>query len=79
MKLTPEKDRFRNGAFAPDESKFEKPEIGPYWEPGVRARFGRKLQQIFPLPSNSSEPENFRIVLRKIQARFDKPPVPGDG
>jgi hypothetical protein len=79
MKLMPEKDRFRDGALAPDESKFEKPEIGPFRETVVRARFGRKLQRIFPLPPNSSEPENFRILLRKIQAKFDQPPVSGDG
>jgi hypothetical protein len=45
----------------------------------VRAHFGRKLEHIFPLPSNSSEPENIRLLLRKIHAKFDKPPVPGDG
>ena len=78
MKLMPENDRFPDGALAPDESKFEIPEIGPFRETAVCARFGRKLQQIFPLPSNSSEPENVRILLRKIQAKLDKPPVPGD-
>lgn len=79
MKLTAENDRFQDGALAPDESKFEKPEIGPFREMAVCAQFGRKLQQIFPLPSNNSEPENVRILLRKIQARLDKPPIPGDG
>ncbi len=79
MKLTPESDRFQGGALAPSESKFEKPEIGPIREITVCARFSRKLQKIFPLPSNSSEPENVRIQLRKIQAMLDKPLVPGDG
>jgi hypothetical protein len=79
MKLTPEKNGFRDGALAPAESKFEKPEIGPFRETVVRAHFGRKLEHIFPLPSNSSEPENIRLLLRKIHAKFDKPPVPGDG
>jgi hypothetical protein len=74
-----EKDHFRDDAWTSDESKFEKPEIGPIWETAVRTHFGRKLQQVFPLPSNSSEPENVRILLRKIQARFDKPPIPRDG
>ncbi|MDQ6702902.1 MAG: hypothetical protein M3Z96_07275 [Pseudomonadota bacterium] len=77
MKLTPENDRFQGGALAPDESKFEKFEIGPFRDTAVCAHFGRKLQKIFPLPSGSSEPENVRILLRKIQAKLDKPPVPG--
>jgi hypothetical protein len=76
MRLTPENDRFQGDALAPFESKFEKPEIGPFRETTVCARFGHKLQKIFPLPSNSSEPENVRILLRKIQAKLDKPPVP---
>ncbi|MGH9676204.1 MAG: hypothetical protein ACRD36_03805 [Candidatus Acidiferrum sp.] len=79
MKLTPEYDCFQGGALAPDESKFEKPEIWPFRETMVRAHFGRKLQKIFPLPSSSSEPEDVRILLLKIQAKLDKPPVPGNG
>ncbi len=79
MRLTAENDRFQGDALAPDESKFEKPEIGSFRGTTVRAHFGRKLQKIFPLPANSSEPENVRILLRMIQARLDKPPVPGDG
>lgn len=79
MKLTARNGRFEGDALAPDESKFEKPEIGPFRETAVCAHFGRKLQKIFPLPSNSSEPEIVRILLRKIQAKLDKPPGPGDG
>jgi hypothetical protein len=79
MKLTPENDCFQGDALAPDESKFEKPEIGSFRDTTVCAHFGRKLQKIFPLPGNSSEPENVRVLLRKIQAKLDKPPVPGDG
>ena len=71
MKLAPENVTFRGGALAPDESKFEKPEIGSFRETTVCAHFGRKLQKIFPLPLNSSEPENVRILLRKIQAKLD--------
>ncbi len=78
MILTPEYDRFQDGALAPDESRFEKPEIWPFRETAVCAHFGRKLQKIFPLPSNSSEPENVRILLRKIKAKLDNPPIPGD-
>ncbi|MGH6867961.1 MAG: hypothetical protein ACREDA_03600 [Methylocella sp.] len=79
MKLMPGNDRFGGDALTPEESKFEKPEIGPFRETAVCAHFGRKLQKIFPLPSGSSEPEIVRILLRKIQAKLDRPPVPGDG
>ena len=77
MKLTPENVCFQGGALAPDESKFEKPEIG-FRDATVCAHFGRKLQKIFPLPCNNSEPDNVRILLLKIQAKLDKLPVPGD-
>lgn len=79
MTLTQENDRFLGDALAPDESKFEKPEIGSFRETTVRAHLGGKLQKIFPLPSNSSEPENVRILLGKIQAKLDQPSVSGDG
>jgi hypothetical protein len=79
MKFMVENDCFQGGALAPDESKFEKAEIGSLRETKVCAHFGRKLQKIFPLPSNSSEPENVRILLRKIQAKLDKLLVPEDG
>jgi hypothetical protein len=79
MKLMPENGRFHGRALAPGESKFEKPEIGPFREPMVCAHFGGKLQKIFPLPSTSSEPENVRILLHEIQAKLDRPPLAGDG
>jgi hypothetical protein len=79
MILTLENDRFQRGALAPDESKFEKLEFGPFRETAVCAHFGWKLQKIFPLPPGSSEPENVRILLRKIHAKLDNPPVPGEG
>lgn len=74
-----ENDCSPGGALAPGESRFEKPEVGSFRETTACAHFGRKLQKIFPLPSNSSEPENVRILLLKIQAKLDKPPIPGDG
>ena len=74
MKLMAENGHFQGDALAPDESKFEKPEIGFFREATVCAHFGRKLQKIFPLPCNSSEPENVRILLRKIQAKLDNSP-----
>ena len=51
MKLMAENGHFQGDALAPDESKFEKPEIGFFREATVRAHFGRKLQKIFPLPA----------------------------
>ena len=78
MRLTPTNDRFLGDAMAPDESKFEKLEIGCFRETPVRAHFGRNLQKIFPLPATGSEPENVRVLLQKIQARLDKPPGSGD-
>lgn len=78
MKLTLKNNSFPGGALAPEESRFEMPEIGPLRETAVCAHFGRKLQKIFPLPSGNSEPENVRILLRKIQATLNKFPVPGD-
>jgi len=74
MKLMAENGHFQGDALAPDESKFEKPEIGFFREATVCAHFGQKLQKIFPLPCNSSEPENVRILLRKIQAKLDNSP-----
>jgi hypothetical protein len=79
MKIMAEKSRFQGGAMAPDESKFENPLIGFFPETTVRAHFGRKLQKIFPLPANSSEPENVSVLLRMIQSKLDEPPVPRDG
>jgi hypothetical protein len=77
MKMMAGNDRFQGDGLAPEESRFEKLEIGSSRATTVCAHFGRKLQKTFPLPSNS-EPENVRILLRKIQAKLDKPPVPGD-
>jgi hypothetical protein len=78
MKVMPKIDRLQCGAL-PDESRFEKPEIGPFRETAGCAHFGWKLKKIFPLPSASSEPENVLILLRKIQAKLDNPRVPGEG
>jgi len=78
MRLTLENGCFQADASTPDESKFEKPEIWSFREATVCAHFGRKLQKIFPLPCNSSEPDNIRILLRKIKAKLDNPPIPGD-
>jgi hypothetical protein len=79
MKIMTENGRFQGGALAPDESKFEKPDIWPFRETTMCAHFGRKLQKIFPLPSTSSEPENVRILLHEIRAKLDEQHRPGDG
>jgi len=79
MKIMAENGRFQGDGLALDESKFEKPEIGSLRETKVCAHFGRKLQKTFPLPSNNSEPETVRILVRKVQAKLDKLLVPEDG
>jgi hypothetical protein len=79
MKIMAEDGRFQGDGLASDESKFEKPEIGFLRETKVCAHFGRKLQKTFPLPSNNSEPETVRILVRKVQAKLDKLLVPEDG
>ena len=71
MKIMTVNGRFQGGALAPDESKFEKPDIWPFRETTMCAHFGRKLQKIFPVPSTSSEPENVRILLHKIRTKLD--------
>jgi hypothetical protein len=38
----------------------------------VCAHFGRKLQKIFPLPSNSSEPENVLILIRMSSSSYER-------
>lgn len=78
MKSASENNHFLSGAVAPGESKFEKPEAEPFFETSFCAHFGRKLQKIFPLPPDSSEPENVRILLRKIQATLNNLPAPQD-
>ena len=70
MKSTSEAERFRGCALAMNESKFEQPDIGPFCETAVRAHFGKKLEKLFPLPPENSEPENIRLLLRKIQAKL---------
>jgi hypothetical protein len=79
MEIMAENGRFQGDGLASHESKFEKSEIGSLRDTRVCAHFGRKLQKIFPLPSNSSEPETVRILLRKIHAKLDKLLVPEDG
>jgi hypothetical protein len=65
-----ETEHFRVGALAANESKFERPDIGSFCEAAVRAQFGRKLEGLFPLPPENSEPENIRLMLRKMQAKL---------
>jgi hypothetical protein len=78
-KLVPESKDFPIGALASSESRFEQPDTGPFCSNGVRAYFGRKLQRLYPLPPDSSEPANVRKLLRRIEAELEKPPVPGNG
>lgn len=77
VKLAPENDHLQCGASAPDKSRFEKLEIAPFGATVVFA-VGWKLQKIFPVPPGSSEPDKISILLRKINAKLDNAPVPGD-
>jgi hypothetical protein len=77
MKSKLKRDRFLGGAMGPGESRFETFEPGPALERASYAHFGPKLRMIFPLPSESSEPEDVRILLSEIQARLSKV-SPGD-
>jgi hypothetical protein len=63
---------------APGESRFEKFETGLFFETSAYAHFGRKLQKIFPVPPESSEPKDVRVLLSRIQAKLNKFPVPGE-
>jgi hypothetical protein len=77
MKSTLKSDRFPGGS-APERSRFETIEPGPFFKTSACAEFGRKLQKIFPLPPESSEPEDVRALLKKIQAKLNTFPFPGN-
>jgi hypothetical protein len=77
MKSKLKRDRFLGGAMGPGESRFETFEPGPALERASYAHFGPKLRMIFPLPPESSEPEDVRILLSEIQIRLSKV-SPGD-
>jgi|GEM_PF-2550350 hypothetical protein len=52
------------------ESRFEQAEIGPVSEAAARAYFGRKLERLFPLPAEHSEPPAMRQLLREIETKL---------
>ena len=79
MKPASKNSHFRAGTVAPGESRFEKFETGFLYEASTYAPFGRKLQKIFPLPPESSEPEDVRVLLSEIQAKLNNFPVPEEG
>ena len=79
MKSKSRHDHFSVGAVAPEESRFEKFETGFFFETFAYAHLSRKLQKIFPLPPECSEPEDVRILLSTIQEKLSKFPVPGEG
>jgi hypothetical protein len=70
MKSTTQHDPFRGSPVALGESKFEKVETGPFFGTSVFAHFGRRLQTVFPLPPDSSMPEEVHILLSEIQAKL---------
>jgi hypothetical protein len=78
MKTNSNHGDFPGGAPALEESRFEKAEIGPCFEAAIRGQFGRKLQKIFPLPLESSEPDDIQCLLREIQAKLNILAQPGE-
>lgn len=71
---------FPNGAGTLRESRFETFDLGPFLKPEVvaGAQLRWKLQKIFPLPPENSEPEDVRVLLKKIQAKLSGSTVPED-
>jgi hypothetical protein len=67
MKPASRNNHFRAGGVAPGESRFEKFETGFLFE------------ATFPVPPESSEPEDVRVLLTEIQAKLNNFPVPGEG
>ncbi|HUB64814.1 MAG TPA: hypothetical protein VL996_10300 [Methylocella sp.] len=76
MKAISRNDPFSGGAGAPGESRFEKADVGAFFETAAYAHFGRKLQKIYPVPPDSSAPEEVRILLKMIQAKLNNFPLP---
>jgi len=71
MNSTLKPHRFSGDASAPVESRFEKFEAERFLGTPAYAHFGRKLQTLFPLPSENSEPEDLRLLLREIQVKLN--------
>jgi hypothetical protein len=72
MKSKLKRDRFLGGAMGPGESRFETFEPGPVLERASYAHLGHKLRMLFPLPPESTEPEDVRVLLSEIQAKLSK-------
>jgi hypothetical protein len=73
MKLALDSEDFRDGVLATIQSRFEQPDVGPFCEPPVCALFSRRLQKLFPPPSESSAPEHVRGLLQRIHEIFAGP------
>jgi hypothetical protein len=71
MKLMQRTDVYCSGALAANESRFEQADIGPVCGKTIHAYLSRRLQKLFPLPPESTEPEKVRTLLRKIEAKLD--------
>ena len=78
MKSISQNVHLPSGTVAPEESRFEKLETGPFFDTGACAHFRRKLQKIFPLPPENSEPEDLRVLVNKIQAKLNSSAVAKD-
>jgi hypothetical protein len=78
MKFTLEFEHFRDSAMTAVQSRFEQPDIGSVCDAAVCARFGGRLQKIFPPPSESAAPKPVLILLQRIDEIFAGPHSVGD-
>lgn len=52
-------------------SRFEQPDLWQGCKTAVQAQFGRRLQKLYPLPAEDTEPENVRALRLRIQSKLD--------
>ena len=61
-----------------NESRFKKFDPGPCLKRPAYAHFGLKLQKIFPLPPDHTEPADVRVLLSKLEAKLNAFPATGE-
>ncbi|HET6376982.1 MAG TPA: hypothetical protein VFG05_01520 [Methylocella sp.] len=52
-------------------SRFEQPDLWQGCKTAVQAQFGLRLQKLYPLPAEDTEPENVRALRLRIQSKLD--------
>lgn len=79
MAFEPQSEGWRRAAEPETKSRFEQPIFGPLGPKGRTAAFAPALQKLFPVPNESSEPEEFRILRQRIAAELNRPAGAGTG